>query len=677
MRDKGRAGSRAAPSEKTSKKKGSYYRRFQEDRGHQEPEAVSSSSRCENDPVPETGRLFFTKEEQQTDAPEPKQRPEPEAETAGKAGKHQTDQAKRPRNERFRFRDRELEAETDSGSHDRGGTGEPSSEGGSSSRRERQAKEAGRRYEDRKEQLQRARENLPTKRKLRLQKEFDTETGKQVHRLRFEREPVPQGRKSKAAGALLSAGRAVDLKVHQKIREVERENVGTEAAHKTELVAEQFAVRQVKSAYRRYKNAPYVKVKKLERQTAKAHRDYLYRQELLKHPEAYSNPLSRFQQKRHIKKQYAKELRKAKKQAEQAGAGAKKAGDIVGSAARFVTSFFTEHKGAFVAIGVFALIFILFASLFSSCSALFESGAGMVLSGTYTAEDRDILGANEDYSQLEKELQQEIAHIEDTHPGYDEYRYQVDEIGHNPHELISFLTIRHDDFTRSEVQAALSELFAKQYTLTLREEVQIRHYTDDDGNEQEYEYYILHVTLKNKGLGTVILPELSEEERERYQLLLQAKGLKPHLFADDIYSNPEAGGGYEIPGEALSDPSFAALIAEGEKYLGWPYVWGGSSPSTSFDCSGFVCWVYTASGVHNLPRTTAQGIYNQCARVSREDAKPGDLIFFTGTYDSSGPVSHIGIYVGDGMMLHCGSPIQYANINSSYWQQHFYGFGRL
>lgn len=527
---------------------------------------------------------------------------------------------------------------------------------------------------------------MPTQRRVRLKKEFDTEAGKNIHTLHFEKEVKPQGKKSRLAGGALAAGRLVDLKVHQKIREVEHENVGVEAAHKTEFTAEQLAASGVRSAYRHHKAAPYERVKKLEHQTAKAHVNYLYQQAVLEHPEAASNPFSRFQQKRHIKKEYAKELRKAKKQAENAAAGAKKATDVIGSAVQLIQSFVTEHKGILIALAVFALIFILISSLFSSCSVLLQNGAGALFASTYTAEDSSILGANEDYTGLEKDLQNQIANMERTHPGYDEYQYSVDEINHNPHELISYLTVKNEAFTRAGVQAELATLFAKQYTLTLREEVQIRYRTETStdpetgettSEEVAYEYYILHVTLKNKGLGAAVLDGLTSDERERYTLLLQTRGNKPYLFGDDIYANPTEGDPYQIPGEALSDPSFAALIKEAEKHLGYPYVWGGSSPSTSFDCSGFVCWVFTHSGVHNLPRTTAQGIYNQCAHVSAADAKSGDIIFFTGTYASSGPVSHVGIYVGNGMMIHCGSPIQYASINSSYWQQHFYAFGRL
>ena len=320
---------------------------------------------------------------------------------------------------------------------------------------------------------------------------------------------------------------------------------------------------------------------------------------------------------------------------------------------------------------------------------LLQSGSGMVVSRTYIAEDHEILEAENAYFALEKDLQRELAEVESTHPGFDEYRYQVDQIGHNPHELISFLTLKHEDFKAKDVQETLQNLLNQQYSLRFREETETRYRTETttsmdpvtgetvtETKEVPYEYRILYVMLKNKELGTVTAENLTEKEKSRYHLLLRTKGNKPHLFADNIYANPKEGEHYKIPKEALSDPNFALLIKEAEKYLGYPYVWGGSSPSTSFDCSGFVCWVYTKSGVANIPRTTAQGIYNQCAPVSASEAKPGDIIFFTGTYDSGSPVSHVGIYVGNGMMLHCGSPIQYASIHSPYWKKHFYAFGR-
>ena len=317
---------------------------------------------------------------------------------------------------------------------------------------------------------------------------------------------------------------------------------------------------------------------------------------------------------------------------------------------------------------------------------MFSGMINGIVGTSYTSEDADLVAVENNYAALETDLQRRIDNIERDNPGYDEYRYDLDSIGHNPHELASYLTALLQTYTPATAQAEIQRIFELQYTLTLTEEVEIRYRTEtstdpDTGEttteEVPYEYYILNVTLTNKTLPAVILPRLNEQQREIYTVMQQLKGNKPYLWEGIYNGGEDTGPSYEIPGEALDDPAFAALMEEATKYIGWPYVWGGSSPSTSFDCSGFVCWVYTASGVHNLPRTTAQGIYNQCAIISPSEAKPGDIIFFTGTYDSPGPVSHVGIYVGGGMMLHCGSPIQYANINSSYWQTHFYAFGRL
>ena len=406
-------------------------------------------------------------------------------------------------------------------------------------------------------------------------------------------------------------------------------------------------------------------------------------------PELNSTFLSRMAQKWKIKREYAKQAREVARQtAKAAGAAVTTTEKVAAYAAQFVR----RHKGGAVII---LLLFCLFLILNSVFSALPSLGTGMmnaVVGTSYTAEDEDILGANEDYIALENELREKIANIERTHPGYDEYRYQVDELGHNPYELTSYLIAKLRTYTRENVQGELRALFEAQYKLMLTEEVEIRYRTetdtwiDEDGTthtdtyEVSYEYYILHVRLQNKTLPMVVGSLLDAEQKEIYDITLELKGNKPYLW-DDIYTSGggsyDPGSDYTIPGEALSDPAFAALISEAEKYLGWPYVWGGSTPSTSFDCSGFVCWVYTASGVHSLPRTTATGIFNQCSYVSPADAKPGDLIFFTKTYACDGPVSHVGIYVGGGMMIHAGDPIKYASINTSYWQEHFYAFGRL
>lgn len=476
---------------------------------------------------------------------------------------------------------------------------------------------------------------------------------------------------------------------HRKIHEAEHENVGVEGAHKTELLAEAGAHKASRYARRRIREHPARQVEKWEHKTMKANANLHYQRMAQEHPELQSSLLSRMAQKWKIKREYAKQAREAARQsARAAGAAATTTEKAAAYAARFVR----RHKGGAVII---LLLFCLFLILNSVFSALPSLGTGMmnaVMGTSYTAEDEDILGANEDYTALENELREKIANIERTHPGYDEYRYNVDELGHNPYELTSYLIAKLRTYTRENVQSELRALFEAQYKLTLTEEVEIRYrtktdtWTDEDGNthtdtyEVPYEYYILHVRLQNKTLPVVVGSLLDAEQKEIYDITLELKGNKPYLW-DDIYTisggSYDPGSDYTIPGEALSDPAFAALIAEAEKYLGWPYVWGGSSPSTSFDCSGFVCWVYTASGVYNLPRTTANGIFNQCAYVSPADARPGDLIFFTRTYDCDGPVSHVGIYVGDGMMIHAGNPIKYASINTSYWQEHFYAFGRL
>ena len=471
--------------------------------------------------------------------------------------------------------------------------------------------------------------------------------------------------------------------VHNKIHEVEHENVGVEGAHKSELVAEAGARKLTRYAKRRYREHPARKVAKWERKDIKARANMDFQKMASEHPELASNPLSRVQQKWKLKRRYSKEAKAAAKQGAKA---AKKTAAASGTATRRAAQFVTRHPVAVLAL----LLLLLLCFLVSAVSSIFPtlgSGLANALSGTsYASEDTDLLGVDEDYTALENELAQTVANIESTHPGYDEYRYSVDEIGHNPYELASYLSAKYHVYFREQVRDELREIFEAQYELTLTEEVEIRYRTETSTDpetgettteEVPYEYYILNVTLTNKTLPAVILPRLNEQQREIYTVMQQLKGNKPYLWEGIYNGGEDTGPSYEIPGEALDDPAFAALMEEATKYIGWPYVWGGSSPSTSFDCSGFVCWVYTASGVHNLPRTTAQGIYNQCAIISPSEAKPGDIIFFTGTYDSPGPVSHVGIYVGDGMMLHCGSPIQYANINSSYWQTHFYAFGRL
>ncbi len=425
--------------------------------------------------------------------------------------------------------------------------------------------------------------------------------------------------------------------------------MGTEGAHKTELLAEAGLRKTTRYAKRRIREHPARQVEKWQNKTVKANANLHYQQMAQEHPELPSNPLSRMAQKWKLKRQYAKQAREAARQGAKA---ARKPPPPRRKRWPEPPAFVNRHPiGVLILIRVVLPVPDLELRLFRPPLAGELGMINAVIGTSYTAEDEDILGANEDYTALENELKQKIANIERTHPGYDEYRYNVDEIGHNPYELTSYLIAKLRTYTRANVQDELRALFEAQYKLTLTEEMEIRYRTEtrtgtttstdpDTGEttteeyeyevEVPYEYYILNVTLQNRTLPFTVNSLLTAEQKEIYDITLELKGNKPYLW-DDIYTGGggsyDPGSDYTIPGEALSDPAFAALITEAEKYLGYPYVWGGSSPSTSFDCSGFVCWVYTASGVHSLPRTTAQGIFNQCSYVSSSDAKPGDIIF--------------------------------------------------
>lgn len=418
-------------------------------------------------------------------------------------------------------------------------------------------------------------------------------------------------------------------------------------------------------------------------------------------PQTGSNPISRRMQKRNIQKSY---VTGKGGPSGAAGAGKNGAGTVKEKGKdliRQVGTFVKEHAGLFCTIGVLALILCLVMTQLSSCASMFSGGVSTVLGSSYTSEDKDILGADADYTAMENELRRKIDRAEQDHPGYDEYQYHLAEIGHNPYVLASYLTVLFEDYTREEVQSTLKKLFERQYSLTFREEVQIRTRTEtrtghrtvrnEDGTtgterykykvEVEYEYRILHITLENRTLERIIdTSDLEKVKQERYALLNSNFGNRPDIFGTDIYANPVKDADlpdYSVPGEALSDTRFARMVQEAEKYLGYPYVWGGSSPSTSFDCSGFVCWVINHSGNGwNYGRTTAEGLRQQLSIIPASEAKPGDIIFFQGTYNTVG-ASHVGIYVGDGMMINCGNPVQYASINTSYWKQHFYCFGRL
>lgn len=547
------------------------------------------------------------------------------------------------------------------------------------------------------DRLEAAREKIPKQKRIKAAREFDEATGRAKTRLYFEKTDKPPNGKLHHNPADRPV-REIKNYVHGKVSEVEKDNSGVEGAHKSEKVAERaggYAARKLKEGYRSHKLKPYREAAKAEAASQKADTNYLYHKTLKENPELASNPLSRFHQKQQIKRQYAKDLKAAQKAGSTAGktAGAakntRKAAQKAGEATKKTTDFIARHWKAILTVGVFLLLIVMIFTGLSSCAAVIQGGVTSIVGTSYTAEDEAIRQVEADYKELERGLREEIADIETDYPDYDEYQYHLDEIGHNPFELASYLTAKLYDYTREEAQAEIQALFEKQYTLTLREEIQTRYRTETTTDpetgettteEIPYDYYILHVTLKNKNIETLAGELLTPEQKEMFDIYMETKGNKPDVFGDD-YATGTPGGGeytdYEIPPEALSDERFAAMIAEAEKYLGYPYVWGGSSPSTSFDCSGFVCWVINHSGVGNVGRTTAQGIFNYTTPIAPSEAKPGDIIFFTGTYDSGSAVSHVGIYVGNGMMIHCGNPISYASVNTPYWQSHFYAYGRL
>ena len=547
------------------------------------------------------------------------------------------------------------------------------------------------------DRLEAARDKIPKQKRIKAARKFDEETGRAKTRLYFEKSDKPPDRKPHRNPADRPLREAKNF-VHGKVSEVEKDNSGVEGAHKSEKVAERaggYASRKLKEGYRSHKLKPYREAAKAEAASKKADTDYLYHKTLKENPELASNPLSRFYQKQQIKRQYAKDLRAAQRAGRTAGktAGAakntRKATQKAGEATKKTTDFIARHWKAILTVGVFLLLIVMIFTGLSSCAAVIQGGFSSVLGTSYTAEDEAIREVEADYKELESGLREEIADVETDYPDYDEYQYHLDEIGHDPFALASYLTAKLYDYTREEAQAEIQALFEKQYTLTLREEIQTRYRaettTDPETGETTteevpYDYYILHVTLTNKNIETLAGELLTLEQKELFDVYMETKGNKPDVFGEDYAAGTPGGGqytDYEIPPEALSDERFAAMIAEAEKYLGYPYVWGGSSPSTSFDCSGFVCWVINHSGAGSVGRTTAQGIFNHTTPIAPSEAKPGDIIFFTGTYDSGSAVSHVGIYVGNGMMIHCGNPISYASVNTPYWQSHFYSYGRL
>ena len=548
------------------------------------------------------------------------------------------------------------------------------------------------------DRLDAAKAAIPKEKKLVRERTFDEATGKGKTRLHFEEQEKPIGKNKPHNNPLSRPAQEAGIFVHNKIHSVEKDNSGVEGAHKSEELAERgakYGARKVKEGYRSHKLKPYRAAAKAEKAAFKANADFQYQKALHDNPQLASNPVSRFWQKQQIKRQYAKAVRTGgAKSARKAAENTRKAAKKTAEATKKTAAFVGRHWKAFLIAGCALLLFIMISAGVSSCSSLFSGGITSVISTSYVSEDADMLGAEADYAALEAELQSRIDNIERDHPGYDEYRYDLDDIEHDPYVLTSILTALHLEYTRAEVQSTLAMLFERQYTLTLTEETEVRYrterrtgtYTDAEGNTQTYtytvevpyNYYILNVKLENFNLSHLPVYIMTEEQLSMYAVYMSTLGNRPDLFPHSAYPNASTlrePTYYEIPPEALEDETFAAIIAEAEKYLGYPYVWGGSNPNTSFDCSGYVSWVINHSG-WNVGRLGAQGLCNICTPVTGTQARPGDLIFFKGTYDTPG-VSHVGIYVGDGMMIHCGSPISYANINTTYWQKHFYAYGRL
>ncbi|MDL2293826.1 peptidoglycan DD-metalloendopeptidase family protein, partial [Ruminococcaceae bacterium OttesenSCG-928-D13] len=668
------------------------------------------------------------------------------------------------------------------------------------------AKAACRRADKAASKLDEARENLPTTRRPRVEKSYDNQRGKMKRKLVFEEEVKSQRAHLKGFPITrpINAGKNAAIGyAHKKIHEVEHENVGTEAAHKTEMLAEG----GLRSAYRAHKTAPYRRVARLERKVPRLQMKADYKQALASNPKLRSNIFSRMAQKRKIKREYARIAREAKK----AGQRAKKAASFTGRITAQIAAFVRRHPTVFLIVGVLALLLIIIMTAVSSCSNMATSTMGGVVATSYVAEDADIDNAELYYTEWETDLQLRVANAESEFPGYDEYRYSVDDIGHGAYELMAYLTARHQAFTYAGIQAELRGIFDEQYNLAFTEEVETR-YADPndengDGDLEPYEWRILNVTLTARSFTDVVEPRLDAEQLQHYELLMRSKGNRqysgspfpfnwipyvsdgygyrihpitgeknyhkavdiavaqdteilaghdgtvtsagdnggyglvivlegedglvtkyahcsqllvaqgqavkmgdviakvgstgdstgPHLHFEVLkngqylnplyfaitnddgssYIPPGSPGGVDIPaypGAPMGDGSYAALMEEAQKHLGKPYVFGAKGPDT-FDCSGFVCWSLSKSGVYQIS-TNAQGLYNACTPVSRENAQPGDLIFFTGTYNAGRPVTHVGIYIGNGQMIHAGNPVQYASIDTSYWTSHFYAFGR-
>jgi len=593
-------------------------------------------------------------------------RPTDDAETSGQVGP-------KSRNRKYRqysgqARPSERLRQEDEAQHDDGpASGSKRDNGGTSS--DKKAAQEGKRFEKSKFRAEKTGAKLDAAQEKLAKQKPPKKPG-----------PVKYAAKKAGAGAWYYA--------HQKIHEVENENVGVEAAHRTELTGETAVRGTERFAKHRIRTRPARRVRKWERRDVRAKADLQYRTMAREHPELKDSALSHFMQKQRIKKQYQKKAREAAKQSAKA---AEKTAVTTEKIARAAVGFVKRHPaGVLIALGALLLIITL-QSCMASMVSIGNGLVGAVGAGTYPAKDSDMLGAEAAYSGMETKLQNEADNYATLHPGYDEYHYNLDKVEHDPYALISILSALHDGaWTLDEVQDTLSGLFAKQYQLTQTVQTEVRYHTetdtvtDADGNTHSetrqvtYNYTICTVTLHNENLSHLPIEIMSEEQLSRYALYIATHGNRPDLFSQSLYPNASTikkYTDYDIPEAYMQDKTFAAMMTEAKKYLGYPYVWGGYCPSTSFDCSGFVSWVINHSG-WNVGRLGAQGLYNICTPVSSANARPGDLVFFIGTYDTTG-VTHVGIYVGDGMMIAAGDPIGYADITTSYWQSHFFIFGRL
>ena len=549
-------------------------------------------------------------------------------------------------------------------------------------------------------------QSVPKKQKLKQDADKAAEKSQHLRFGKAEITPDEASRMTKQQKRAMYAAAAARSAVHREIDQYEDDNVGMQALSEGEKAAE--TAHDISKS--RYARKLKKKAKMQGKKGAKTAKSSPQKPTAAQDAgasctgEGGSNWLSRWRQKQDIRQSYyaaahsGTAAQTAGGKAVSNGTTAAKSGmeqvidkgrSVVSTAVNGIANFAKSNAHVLLIVGVFLLLLMLVMSAFSSCSILF-SGTTQVSGQTiYTAEDRDIRGAETDYKKLEKELDKKIKRTPTDHPGYEEYRYHLDAIEHDPWQLTSFLTTLYDDYTRSEVQAKLKETFAKQYKLTTWVEVQTRYrtvvmidiFTGIPYTVQvPYEYRIFHTKLVNKGLEVVIREELNNDQWKRYEIFQDTLGGRPYLFNGGLPPGGSDGSGtpgidYQVPAEALTDSEFAAIYKEAQKYVGTPYVWGGSTPETGFDCSGYVCWVYNQNG-YDVGRTTANGLWNKSQHISEAEAKPGDLVFFEGTYDTPGK-SHVGIYLGNGMMVSAGDPIKYADIHSSYWQKYLSGFGRL